>query len=1307
LTVVLIISYFSSTRRAHQCPRHPLYLVLSLISCLLIFCFKPAFAVSDFYDNVDIFRADDDGIAFRLNIEDYDEYVVFTGEDSAYALPIPVLVAVPPGAEPFIASVRWSEPKAIGALNRAGLRLSTGNLARISGESLVRGRKITTVEIYPSFGNSFYAEVEIEISFARSTKAAAENYSFESDRIFDGLFEFSVLNYDQARNWPSIRPLPSAAKAAQQVFNLADEWCKISVTSEGLMKITGSDLNGVGILPNDLESDSIHLFYGGGMPLPVPGSAPGPSLQEASIIIYDGGDGIFDLNDYLVFYSQAADRMQYPPDSPPFYSGHPYTNVNCYWLAVSGDFGQAGKRAGTLDVSPVGQPDTLISRTQFYIHEEKNSLLFQTNDNNIYDYYTWYWSDLTQVNFYANLPNAVESETATVRIRARAADISLKVRGLYEAVKVDSIPPDYVFTTDKLLAGLNSLNLKLDSNYNAPPYLDYCEIVYAGTLTPSSDKLDFVVAGITGTAEIIVDNEFSETPMILDLSDVNDPVMLEGADIFPDEIVFQADFQSSLSRRFRLCTPATFVRPASVEKYIPSYLTAGVSQTDLIVITPQQFVPYLDEYEQYREEKPGISVMRVALEEIINQFGFGLYDPTAVRDFLRYAYENYPVPRPSAALLVGDGMYDFENNLGTGSRNYIPPYVHPLDSSSSDDNYVFFGDYGLLDSDSSYCGDTCLDRGYDMMVARWPVRNVSELGTVIDKVVSYESSTNYGPWRTTVTLVADDEYKSGTYEGFTHVIQTEALDLAYIPPVFRRNKVYLWEYPFDSDRNKPQVNVKIVQTINDGTLVLNYVGHGNPDTWAHEHVFNRATELPKLTNADRLALVFVASCSIGFYDKPDREGMAEELLRLSNGGAIGAIAATRLVFAGENAGLNRQVYDILFSSTDLSICQSLFAAKLLRQYVGGVPRPKTNDRKYAFFGDPFVKLGVPVHEIIFADYPDMFVALTPYEVTGEVVSKADGSLLDFDGQTEILVYDSDIRKTYKGAVGGDSLSYALTGPIVYRGTAEIVNGRFSFSFIVPLDIGFGGQGAKIFAYGRSAESDASGLVDSIEVSSDIASTSDVEGPIIHYTFSDRENFLSGDIITGDETLVVTFVDTSGINLTGGAGHEISLTVDNKVEDIVNLTDLFQYSAGSYTTGEIRYSIAGMPPGRHGFKIKAWDNANNSSVAEFEAQVLEAGRFVLADVLNYPNPMGETTTFSFVLTAPARKVSLEIFTLSGRKIMHYEEYSVAEDYREFFSWDGRDYDGDRVATGVYIYKVAASSMLSEEEVESFGKVVVIN
>jgi flagellar hook assembly protein FlgD len=82
-----------------------------------------------------------------------------------------------------------------------------------------------------------------------------------------------------------------------------------------------------------------------------------------------------------------------------------------------------------------------------------------------------------------------------------------------------------------------------------------------------------------------------------------------------------------------------------------------------------------------------------------------------------------------------------------------------------------------------------------------------------------------------------------------------------------------------------------------------------------------------------------------------------------------------------------------------------------------------------------------------------------------------------------------------------------------------------------------------------------------------------------------------------------------------------------------------------------------------------------------------------------------------LTQPASEFSLEIFTLSGKKIRSFNQNSLpADNYPNSIfdlEWDGRDADGDRVATGVYIYKAAALPSAGGDRVESFGKIVVIN
>jgi len=1293
--------------------------ISSLISIVLIIAIvfiganEISASESKLYKGITINSSDDNGLSFSIDIDNPEENIFASPGQTERPIGIPVLIAIPSGSTPTITKAVASGAVTLNIENRKYIGGSSPVLAVVSGTSTMRWREIITVEIFPYYQGTYYSHIDIEIRFQGAAEISMDTYPAQEGKLFDRIFEYSVLNYEQAKNWPVAKSRPFTAKVSQDILGTADEWYKISTYGDRIVKITGAELRNAGLELNDLSSDSLHLFNGGGEHLPVNNSEPRPELEEVAIKVYDGGDGIFDASDYFVFFAEGVDRWDYPPADSPEYIQNPYTDINCYWLAISGGFGTSGLRITATDGAPVGTPDTIVTRTEFYVRSEENKMLYINNNNHVEDYFAWYWSDQIKDSFYVSLPNAVLLSPASIKLRSQALDtngaVGLTVNNM-PATKISSQKPEFVFETAFLTpAGLNKFVYSQGSNYNAPPYFDYCEIIYTGNLEPYSNTLDASFKGLFGIAEFVVSDDFSDTPTILDITDPVRPVMVNNFSQSAGEIIFQMSFGAADRARYYMCDASKFYSGAVIERFSEPLLTENLSQTDLIIITPERFVSQLEGYSQYRESQSGIEVKIVALENIIDQFSYGLYDPAAIRDYLRFAYMNFPEPAPGAVLLVGDASYDYEDNLSTGTANYLPPFIHELDNTAADDNYVYFGDYGLLDGDSSYYDG---DYGYDMMISRWPVRTSTELGTIIDKVRSYEASTNFGTWRTTITLVADDEYgDGGRYEGLIHTSQTTMLEQDHLPPAFRRNKIYCWEYPFNSERAKPDVNEAIVKSLNEGTLLINYVGHGNPETWAHERIFLKAVEVPQLTNADRLSLFFAASCSIGFFDDPGREGMAEELLRMSAGGAIGVVAATRLVYAGDNGALNRQVFDILFGSDDLSICQSLFIAKTIRQYSSGYITQRLNDRKFTFLGDPMLQLGTPHYDLSFTDYPDMIRALDTHYVAGEVVDRATGNHVHLNGSADIFVHDSELLTKHLGVNDQgqvvDSLIYTKNGPIVYKGSVEITDGYFDFSFMAPLDIGYGGEGARIFAYAVSDEFDGFGLADSIPVSSEITATDDSTGPSIVYSFGDRNNFIPGDRISPGEPLVLALTDSSGINLTGGSGHGITLIIDNIMENVINLTDLFQYDAGSFKSGEIRYENTGLEPGRHSFKIKAWDNANNSSTAEFDFVIAESEQFMITDVLNYPNPMEENTTFSFSLVFPASKVSLEIFTVSGKRIFNFEDNAVPADYHEFYTWDGRDADGDRVATGVYIYKVTAFSMNNDDVVESFGKVVVIN
>jgi hypothetical protein len=331
-------------------------------------------------------------------------------------------------------------------------------------------------------------------------------------------------------------------------------------------------------------------------------------------------------------------------------------------------------------------------------------------------------------------------------------------------------------------------------------------------------------------------------------------------------------------------------------------------------------------------------------------------------------------------------------------------------------------------------------------------------------------------------------------------------------------------------------------------------------------------------------------------------------------------------------------------------------------------------------------------------------------LAGRIVD-AQGLPYNGDGVLSISVYDSDRERAYRLAGDTNAVVYNVAGPALYRGSASIRGGEFSMQFITPLDVGYRGASARVSAYAILGNIDAAGLVDSIEVSESQAPISDFDGPEIEFGVVGRYNFVDGDYLSRNESLAIKISDPSGVNLAGGIGHGITLVPDDRAEDGFNLTEFFEYDMDDYTAGNLVFPLAQLSPGRQEFKIKAWDNANNATTVSFIAEVGDDDGLAIRDLLNYPNPMQESTSFYFEITRPVEELSVEIYTLSGKNIWYARRYGLGADSYPNGSvqivWNGIDAAGDRVATGTYLYRVVAQGETTGESASQYGKIVVLN
>jgi hypothetical protein len=540
---------------------------------------------------------------------------------------------------------------------------------------------------------------------------------------------------------------------------------------------------------------------------------------------------------------------------------------------------------------------------------------------------------------------------------------------------------------------------------------------------------------------------------------------------------------------------------------------------------------------------------------------------------------------------------------------------------------------------------------------------------VVEKLISYDRTPEFGSWQGRVLLVADDTFNADEPQRvetfFTH--DSEALAENFLPEGLDTEKLYLVEFPFEG-RFKPTARDAFVRHFNEGAVLLTWIGHGNSSVFAHEHIFVLSTDLEALDNGGRLPFVYAAASQMGVFDDPDEDSVPEALIKRVGGGAIGMIAATRIGFHASNIELARNFHERMFRSGRRHVPVGL---ALLEAKMATDANPE-NVRRYSLFGDPLTRLSLPILGISL-EIPDTLRALGVAKVRGAVIGE-DGSMQPgFSGQVRVRVFDSVV--TRRELRRGELLVYERPVAALFRGTFPVVNGRFEGEFPVPKDITYRGARGRVSAYAWSDRESAFGSAKDLVLAGTAKDAAvDSEGPDISIGFA-GQRFLSGDFVPPHPRLLVAIGDASGINVTGEVGHRITLTVDGRLTDVTALYE----TSGDYREGGLTTDLPQLEPGAHSIRLEAWDTHNNWSEREVIAVVAAAP--AVADALFYPNPSTGDGYFTFVLSAPA-EVRIRVFSVSGKRLGEMRAEGQLG-YNQV-AWQS----GAELANGSYIYRISA-------------------
>jgi len=1091
------------------------------------------------------------------------------------------------------------------------------------------------------------------------------------------------------------------------------EWYKIVVHETGVYKLDREMLAAAGVMPEAfLNFESFRLFGNGGQPLPEDPAQPRPNgLQEVRRMIVDlNGNGIFDPEDSIVFFGKGVSEWRYSAGSGFSHTVNPYTTHNVYFLTFGGLAGREMDSVASLN-NPAPSIVQDVAGMEF-VEEDRVNLIQSGRE--------WFGLPLTPEaparTYGIPLPGVDATRPVTYKIavlgrtgRTESFVISETGQTLGSPITIfpvslTSLETNYAyvapvasFIRTGALSG-NQSNVRIEfQTQTGIGWVNWIEIHYRRKLVAVNDVLMFPTPDTSTVNQFTLAGFASGAPFVFDVTDHDSVVRVVGGSSGVGTYTFQMAGTAGAPRMILAAGPAGLKTPAEITKVTHAGLRENTDGAEFIIITPAEFAAEAERLAGHRRTNDSLSVVVIPLEAIVDEFGGGLADPLAIRDFLAFATLQWTTS-PRYVLLFGDGHYDYRG-IAQSRPNRIPPYesaesVHQINSYASDDVLARL---------------TAGNQRVSLALGRLPVSSVEEASAVVDKIISHDLSAASGSWRNRVTFVADDGLTSTGDDGGLHTMQADELSRLNTPDGIDKRKIYIVEYPTvnsSSGRRKPEANEAIIRAMNEGTLILNYTGHGNPQSWAHEAVFVGEESLPKLRNADRPFLLVAATCDFARYDLPGEVSAGEKMIVMREGGAIAVVTASRAVYSFDNSQFNKALFTEFFrrdpDGRPPRIGDAFFRTKQIHFSL--------NDLKYHLLGDPTMRLNLPFDSGRIdslngnpVNAPVQVKALQKAGVTGSVLRPDSTAWTDFTGTALLEVFDAR-RRIVVPEWGG--FEFEVTGSLLYRGEVSVRDGRFQAIVPIPRDISYETTPARIAFYAAGSLGHVAGYTENVLVAgSDSTASADTTGPQISVFLGD-ESFRSGDIVPPDPELIVKLFDENGINTsTAGVGHRLEATFGSTGVSLT-LNEYYKGDLDTFQSGEIRYSLSGLPEGRQLLTVTAWDTYNNAASEAVWFDVKGVSDVDVYNAFNVPNPFSGSTTFTFQRSSTSPiDVEIRIYTVSGRLIARLNAPAVTDRFVAV-PWDGRDQNGDHIANGVYLYKIVTRDLARTKVREVIGKLARI-
>ena len=1121
---------------------------------------------------------------------------------------------------------------------------------------------------------------------------------------------------------------------------------KIKVDKSGIFKITTQFLRDNGINPSSVNPRNFRIYGNGGVMLPEFNQDPRfDALQENAIQVVGEDDGVWNDNDYALFYAQGPNGFNLYDNS----NGNGYKRrdtrtdrsngvKNIYddfsYYYINFDKG-AGKRVQPVDANLPAQLITRYDNYQVINNDQKNLLKV----GRIWVEDTPFINEKT-VTFTTNSAiqanDVIRFRTQVVAYKSQQNSMGITINNLApynQTVLPDSGTYEYNFVPLNHSGTLTNLtgnqitfkyNPDISKNPNGTFYFDYAEVQYKENLAFNGSQMNFRDFSISSGSNtdygfsIANASNIEQVWDVTDITNANRRVNKSGGGFF--NFAYTAADQNFNNEFVAFRSDAAF-SPQFVGRIGNQNLSA-IQNIDYLILTVPEMMGQAQRLANYHQTKNNYKVEIVDVNKVYEEYSSGSKDLTAIRDFVTRL--NTPAGRLKYVFILGDASYDYKNRV-PNNTNVVPSYQ----SEHSSDYVASFVTDDYIVMTMPQTASIIETNMPDLPVGRIPAANVTEAGIMIDKTLAYYNSlpgqsSPFGEWRMRLDFVVDDDREGG---GPFHDVMNKTLVNVFEQPgqqelkEYNVKKLYLDSFPAQSTaggQRYPQVNQSISNAIGN-SLYLFYFGHGGINGWAQERVLT-STEIQNSNNFSnvysRFPFVSTITCEFTLWDEPDTNSAGEQFIKLKQGGAAAMITSSRAIGVDYGRDFTNTYTQNIFKLTNDDF-NSLGYSHLLAKKQKGA---NSNHLKVNLLGDPAMKLSRPqrllVIDNIETPVPGLIRGLDFVKIKGHI-NNPNGTLnTTFNGKVAINIFDKRLNKKTLNNDGvlTPVLDYTEEGSAIVKAAGTAVNGVFTAEFYVPKDINYAVGEGRILGYADNKSTDVFNN-QAVQVG-DINpnGVNDNQPPKVKL-YMNNTNFADGGITNQNPMLLACLTDDTGINSTGsGVGHDITTYLDGQIINTVVLNDFYAPGEGNgclnpsladYQKGNVSYPFRNLTIGQHQLTFKVWDINNNSTTATLNFEVKDEAdqRLTINRPLNWPNPFTNKTYIQFEHNCDdILDVNVQIYTITGRLVRTLSQPVVAEPFlqgfrtpRQAIEWDGRDDFGATVAKGTYIFKIFAKSQNQEK------------